>query len=47
MKMYTHGENSMYDLVKYVNEKGIRQEDIVCMIQDQEGTFTITYYAED
>ena len=47
MKMFTESGNFMRDLVDFVNAKGIKQEQIVSMIQTKDGTFMLTYFAEE
>ena len=47
MKMHTYSVNKAVELDDYVNEHGIKKEDIVSTYQQKDGTFTIVYYAEE
>lgn len=46
MRMYTQVFNQMSDLNKFVNSRGIKQEQIVEIFQDSAKQFTLVYYAE-
>jgi len=46
MRMYTQVFDQMSDLNKFVNSRGIKQEQIVEIFQDKENQFTLVYYAE-
>lgn len=35
------------DVENYVNEKGIKKEDIISIFQKSDGDFVLTYYSED
>lgn len=46
MKMYTEGFNSMRDVEKFINSKGLQKDAIVSILQSNDGTFFLLYYDE-
>lgn len=44
--MYTYAANKLVEIEKYVNEKGIEQDNIVDIFQSKAGDFMLVYYAE-
>jgi hypothetical protein len=47
MKLCTLSADSRNKLVEKANEKNIQKEQVVNMIQEKDGTFTLTYFEED
>lgn len=46
MRMRTYAANQLRDIEKFVNEYGIKKEDIVDIFQSKAGDFMLVYYAE-
>lgn len=46
MKMYTIAANDMREINIKVNEMGLKQDQIVNIIQAADGTYMLIYYAE-
>lgn len=46
MKMYTRAFNQMKELNVFVNENKISKENIVSVLQSNDGTYLLVYYAE-
>lgn len=46
MKMYTRAFNQMKELNAFVNENKIPKENIVSVLQSNDGTYLLVYYAE-
>lgn len=46
MKMYTRAFNQMKELNTFVNENKIQKENIVSVLQSNDGTYLLVYYAE-
>ena len=46
MRMQTFAANQMRDIENFVNESGIKKENIVGIFQSKDGDFELVYYAE-
>lgn len=46
MRMCTFAANQMRDIENFVNESGIKKENIVDIFQSKDGDFELVYYAE-
>lgn len=46
MRMYTRAFNKMSELNKFVNENGIRKDNIVSIFQSVDETYLLVYYGE-
>ena len=46
MRMCTFAANQMRDIENFVNESGIKKENIVGIFQSKDGDFELVYYAE-
>lgn len=47
MKLYSKGGNTLRELIDFVNEKGIKKEDIVSMGETRDGLFMLVYFGEE
>ena len=47
MKLLTISGNKMREVVDKANSMGIGKEDIVSVVQNADGTFTLLYYGKD
>lgn len=47
MKLLTISGNTLRDVVDMANELGIEKDSIISILQNSNGTFTMTYYGED
>ena len=45
--MFTFAANDMRVINQFVNEHGIRKEDIVNIFPSPDGTFLLSYFAEE
>ena len=45
--MFTQAANDMRGINDFVNAKGISKDQIVEIIQSNDGTYLLVYYAED
>lgn len=46
MRMCTFAANQLRDIENFVNENGIKKENIVDIFQSKEGDFELVYYVE-
>ena len=46
MKMYTLAANDMREIQNKVNELGLKQDQIVSILQSADGTYLLVYYGE-
>ena len=46
MRMYTYAANDMRAITDFVNENGIKKEDIVGIYETKSGVFMLNYFAE-
>lgn len=46
MHLTTMAFNSMREATDFINEKGIRKEDIVTLFQAKEGLYFLSFYEE-
>lgn len=47
MKMYTKACNDKREITTFINEKGIKKDDIITVFQDHDGLYVLMYYAEE
>lgn len=47
MKLLTISGNKLREVVDKANQMGIEKDQIISIMQDKDGTFTMTYYGED
>ena len=45
--MFTQAANDMREINRFVNENGIPKENIINIFQANDGTYILTYFAED
>jgi hypothetical protein len=46
MKLYTKSFNNKRDLVTFINDSGISKDDILSVFNEDDGLYTLMWYAE-
>lgn len=46
MRLEIHTFNNKREVNIFINEKGLRKEDILSFFQEKDGTYTLMYYVE-
>lgn len=47
MKLLTISGNTLREVIDRANGMGIEKSQVISILQDKDGTFTMTYYGED